>query len=106
MNNYTTLELIDSIQNSNLLDSSEDEAEMNDTSRNNAPIYQLLKLYVDTIPNYNGNPTTLEIFIFSCNYLFSAYGNFNDPLLNNYLIRVVIGKLIDQVQSLIATRSK
>jgi hypothetical protein len=34
----------------------------------------LLKLYVDTIPNYDGDTDTLEIFINSCEYLFTTFG--------------------------------
>lgn len=66
--------------------------------------YQLLKLYVDTIPHYNGDGNTLEIFISACDYLMTNYGNTADAQLVAYLLRVVIGKLTDRAQLLIATR--
>lgn len=66
--------------------------------------FQLLKLYVDTIPHYNGDPNTLEIFISACEYMFSSYGTTKDQQLLNYLLRVVIGKLTDRAQLLIGTR--
>lgn len=31
--------------------------------QNQQPNYQLLKVYIDTIPNYDGNLNTLKIFI-------------------------------------------
>ena len=67
--------------------------------------FQLLKLYVDTIATYNGNPDVLEIFINSCDFLIKKYGNNNieDPI-NEYLVRVVISKLTGRAQLLIGTR--
>ncbi|KAF2879800.1 hypothetical protein ILUMI_26375 [Ignelater luminosus] len=67
--------------------------------------YQLLKLYVDTIPHYNGDRNTLEIFVSACDYLFVIY-NSNDAQLKAYLLRVVIGELTDRAQLLIGTRTE
>lgn len=41
-------------------------------NNSNSLNYQLLKLYVDTTPQYNGDRNTLEIFIFACDYRFST----------------------------------
>ena len=71
---------------------------------NNAPNYQLLKLYVDTIPHYNGDQNTLEIFINACDYLFRTYGCVAE--LTDYLLRVVLSKLTDRAQLLIASKTE
>jgi hypothetical protein len=71
---------------------------------NNNTNYQLLKLYVDTIPNYNGDPNTLEIFINACDNLFTNFGNNQD--LQSYLIRAIISKLTDQALILIGTKTE
>lgn len=67
---------------------------------------QLLKLYVDTVPHYDGNKDTLEVFISSCDFLFSTYNTTTDVHLRNYLIRVILGKLVSRAQILIATRTE
>lgn len=67
---------------------------------------QLLKLYVDTVPHYDGNKDTLEVFISSCDFLFSTFNTATDLLLRNYLIRVILGKLVSRAQILIATRTE
>lgn len=69
------------------------------------PNLQLLKLYVDTIPYFDGNSNTLEVFISSCDYLCSTYGRFNDVILKDYLLRAVIGKLTGRAQILIGSRN-
>lgn len=103
-------ELINSFSNQNLVDSSSDEETDMTEARAVIPTptinYQLLKLYVDTIPLYDGNNNTLEIFINSCDYLFNTYGNFNDTQLKEYLLRVVIGKLTGRAQILIGSRGE
>jgi hypothetical protein len=71
---------------------------------NNNTNYQLLKLYVDTIPNYNGDPNTLEIFINACENLFTNFGNNQD--LQSYLIRAIISKLTDRALILIGTKTE
>jgi hypothetical protein len=71
---------------------------------NNNTNYQLLKLYVDTIPNYNGDPNTLEIFINACDNLFTNFGNNQD--LQSYLIRAIISKLTDRALILIGTKTE
>lgn len=68
--------------------------------------YQLLRLYVDTIPKFNGDPGTLEIFIEHCNFLIATYTNVsdaNDPI-NGFLIRAVISKLSGNALVLIGSR--
>lgn len=75
----------------------------------NLPINnQLLRMFVDTIPQYSGDQHTLEIFIDSCTYLIDTYTNFqnpNDPI-NTFLTRAIIGKLTDRAQRLIGTRTE
>lgn len=116
MNSDEIDELISSLSRSHLIDSSEDEISETETNmatatesnvhRGNTPNLHLLKLYVDTIPYYNGDTNTLEIFISACEYLFATYNVFNDVELKNFLLRVVIGKLVDRAQILIGTRSE
>jgi hypothetical protein len=65
---------------------------------------QLIKLHVDTVPQYDGNLTTLEIFISSCDHLFNTFGT--DPTIASYLLRVVIGKLTGRAQALVATKTE
>lgn len=67
--------------------------------------FQLMKLHVDTVPTYDGDQTTLEIFISSCDHLFTTFSS-SDPLINSYLVRVVIGKLVGRAQILVATRAE
>ena len=78
--------------------------QINDETMPDTPLpnFQLLKLCVDTIPSYNGDPNTLEIFINSCTYLFNNYGNNRE--LNAYLLRVVISKLTDRALILIGNK--
>lgn len=69
--------------------------------------YQLMRLYIESIPNFNGNDDhTLEIFIEHCNSLIETYQNRNnahDPL-NTFLIRAVIGKLTGRALMLVGSR--
>lgn len=68
--------------------------------------YSLLKLYVDIIPNFNGDPHTLEVFLEHCDYLITTYKNSenpNDPL-NGFLTRAIIGKLTGNALMLVGSR--
>jgi hypothetical protein len=71
---------------------------------NNSTNLSLLKLYVDTIPTYDGNVNTLEVFINSCDYLFTTFGTLANDL-NAYLLRVVICKLTGRALILIGTKT-
>lgn len=68
--------------------------------------YQLLRLYIDTIPSFNGDPHVLEVFIDHCSYLINTYTNrqvADDPI-NQFLIRAVIGKLNGRALMLVGAR--
>jgi hypothetical protein len=71
---------------------------------NNSTNLSLLKLYVDTIPTYDGNVNTLEVFINSCDYLFTTFGTLANDV-NAYLLRVVISKLTGRALILIGTKA-
>jgi len=64
----------------------------------------MLKMYVETVPTFNGDPNALTPYINSCDFLFNTYGHVNDPLIKNYLIRAVLTKLVDRAQILISCR--
>lgn len=69
--------------------------------------FQLLKLYIDTIPQFSGNENnTLEIFIEHCESLVHTYtnrDNVRDPL-NTFLIRAIISKLTGRALMLVGSR--
>lgn len=66
--------------------------------------YQLLKLYIDTIPTYDGNPHTLNLFINSCENLFRQFVNPHDVQFNSFLLRAILGKLTGRALSLVGSR--
>src|SRR3978361_224471 len=70
------------------------------------PDMQLLKLYVDTVPHYDGNKDTLEVFISSCDFLFSTFKTTTDALLRHYLISDILGKHVVRAQIIIPTRAE
>nr|CAH7723682.1 unnamed protein product [Callosobruchus chinensis] len=68
--------------------------------------YQLLRLYIDTIPHFNGDNSTLEIFLEHCDHLIGTYtnaNNQNDPL-NSFLIRAVVSKQTGNALALVGSR--
>jgi hypothetical protein len=73
------------------------------SNNDNSNSYSLLKLYVDTIPNYDGDTDTLEIFINSCEYLFTTFGCRAE--IKDYLLRVVDNKLRGRALILIDTKT-
>lgn len=66
--------------------------------------FQLMRLYLDTIPTYDGNPHTLSIFIDNCENFINTFGSKTDQSLNNFLIRAVSGKLTGRALILIGSR--
>lgn len=67
--------------------------------------FQLLILYIEEIPNFNGNNSTLEVFIVHCGHLINRYINVrnrDDPL-NTFLIKVIISKLRENVFTLVGS---
>ncbi|XP_072400493.1 uncharacterized protein [Diabrotica undecimpunctata] len=68
--------------------------------------YQLLKLYFDSIPAYNGNPHTLTIFIENCENLITNFASQTDGTLNTFLLRAILGKLNGRAQMLIGSRTE
>lgn len=66
--------------------------------------YQLLRLYLDSIPHYDGNPHTLGIFLDSCEHLIVTFARDVNPDLNNFLIRAIYGKLVGRALTLIGSR--
>lgn len=68
--------------------------------------YTLLKLFIDTIPLYDGNSITLNSFLSAGDFLFSTYGQPNDNVLRNYLLRTIRMKLTDNPQILVGSRNE
>ncbi|XP_072377871.1 uncharacterized protein [Diabrotica undecimpunctata] len=68
--------------------------------------YQLLKLYLDSIPAYDGNPHTLTIFIENCENLITNFASQTDGTLNTFLLRAILDKLNGRAQMLIGSRKE
>lgn len=66
----------------------------------------MLKMYVDTIPHYDGDAITLSSFVSACDFIQLNYGQTNDQILKNYLTRVVQTKLTGRAQLLVGCRSE
>lgn len=85
----------------------EQNSETNMSLNNAQPInYQLLRLYIDTIPNYDGNPHTLGIFTDNCENLIATFFYPNNQTINNFILRAIIGKLVGRALSLIGSRTE
>lgn len=57
--------------------------------------FQLLRLYIGTFPYFNGNNSTLEIFLKHCEHLINTYNNLrnrDDPI-NNFHRKAIINQL-------------
>nr|CAI5861515.1 unnamed protein product [Callosobruchus analis] len=65
----------------------------------------MLKMFVDTVPSFNGNSDTLPSFISSCDYMFNTFTT-TDQTIQNYLIRVVQTKLVGRAQLLVGCRTE
>lgn len=81
------------------------ENKMPNTNEQNVSL-NMLKMFVDTIPPYDGDVNTLNSFISASDFLFVNYGNTNDHIIKNYLIRVVQTKLIHRAQILVGSRAE
>lgn len=66
--------------------------------------YQLLRLYIDNIPRYDGNPNTLGIFIDNCENLITTFSDENNPPINEFILRAIIAKLVGRALTLIGSR--
>lgn len=66
--------------------------------------YQLLRLYVDTIPHFDGNPHILPVFLDHCETMIQNFRSANDATLNSFILRAIISKLNGRALSLIGSR--
>lgn len=66
--------------------------------------YQLLRLYIDNIPKYDGNPNTLGIFIDNCETLIATFSDEHNPQINQFILRAIISKLVGRALILIGSR--
>lgn len=66
--------------------------------------YQLLKIYINAIPNSDGTPSLLNDFIEACDGLIISYSNNNNNEQNKFLFRTIKNKLKGQSQINISTR--
>lgn len=79
----------------------ESEAKM--AQPNNDTNYQLIRLYLDSIPQYDGNPHTLNIFINNCEYFLNTFAS-NNMVQNECFLRIILGKLKGRALILIGSR--
>lgn len=66
--------------------------------------YSFLRLYIDTIPVYDGNPHILNIFIDTCQSLITNFYREGNDGHNNFIMRAIIGRLSGRALSLIGSR--
>lgn len=66
--------------------------------------YQLLRLSLDSIPHFDGNPHTLNVFIDNCDFLYSNFRSNSNNALNSFILRAIIGKLTGRALMLIGSR--
>lgn len=66
--------------------------------------HQLLKMFIDVIPNFDGTPSLLNDFIDACDELIDNYGNSESDVQNKFLIRAIKHKLRVQAQVNTSTR--
>nr|CAI5817741.1 unnamed protein product [Callosobruchus analis] len=100
-------ELVDSLRNITLESSRLNQENMaTQVNGEVQPItLQMLKMFVDTVPSFNGNSDTLPSFISSCDYMFNTFTT-TDQTIQNYLIRVVQTKLVGRAQLLVGCRTE
>src|ERR1700712_404073 len=65
---------------------------------------QMLRMYIDVLPNFSGTTEHLNNFVNSCDFVFDLYANINDVILQNYLIKAIQNKLTNRAQILIGSR--
>lgn len=109
MNLDEAINLANLLQNISLDDNDNlDSESLSSESQNMAQAvdYQLLRLHLDSIPQYDGNPHTLSIFVQSCDNFLIAFGNAENVILNNVLIRSILSKLTGRALTLIGSRSE
>ena len=68
------------------------------------PVIQ--SIHLEAIPKYDGNPSTLAVFISACEYILRTFSNLETPAdpVNEYLLRVIINKLQGRALVLIGSR--
>ena len=61
---------------------------------------------ISTIPNFDGNPIILPLFVESCEELLQTYYDVVNPnnTINTFLIRIINHKFVGEAQNLIASR--
>lgn len=60
--------------------------------------------HVNAIPTYDGDQANLAIFITACESLLNTFADRNEPARNEWLLRIIIGKLEGRARALIGTR--
>lgn len=68
--------------------------------------YQLLRLHLDSIIPYDGNPHTLGIFLDNCNNFINTFITESDDSLNRFIIRALLGKLTGRALLLVGSRTE
>lgn len=67
------------------------------------PNYQELRLFLDIIPKFNGEPCELNNFIAACDEAFDQYEN-STPIVKKIIFRAIISKLQGKALTLISSR--
>lgn len=70
------------------------------------PNYTLVRLILETIPDYNGDKDLLEIFISACDNFHSKYYSRNNAELNQFIYQAILGKLKGNALLIIASRTE
>lgn len=68
--------------------------------------YQLLRLYIDSIPSFDGNTHTLGIYVDNCESLIKNFARQNDDAFNNFILRAILGKLTGRALMIIGSRTE
>lgn len=66
---------------------------------------QLLKLFIEVIPNFSGEPCELNNFIGSCDEVISQFAG-GSEIVEKLIFRAILGKLRGKALTLIASRSE
>jgi hypothetical protein len=67
-----------------------------------------VEIQMKTVPRYDGNVLTLNIFIESCDYIINTYGDMDNPAnpINGYICRSIVSKCEGKAIELIGSRPK
>src|ERR1700712_757367 len=92
LNDLADLEnLAENLNNIDIQDNHLVVPDNNNQNQINMANYQLIKMYIDTLPVFDGNPYTLNIFLEACQQLINTHHG--DQAQNAFLLRAILSKL-------------